>query len=174
MTQQIIDVGSVANDGLGDPIRTAFIKTNDNFTELYNAATVSVTGNVTGGNVRTSGIVSATGNITGGNISTSGLIYTGVEVVSPNYVSVTGTGSTSLSNTTSTNILIVNNTGYTLTVNMPSTPVDGQITRFAIGGNTVTLAVGTGTVTPTFAGSTTAGTAYRYIYRATNTTWYRS
>ena len=36
MTQQIIDVGTVANDGTGDSLRTAFIKTNDNFTELYN------------------------------------------------------------------------------------------------------------------------------------------
>lgn len=35
MTQQIINVGTAANDGLGDPLRTAFIKTNDNFTELY-------------------------------------------------------------------------------------------------------------------------------------------
>jgi hypothetical protein len=36
MAQQLIDVGNVANDGQGDPLRTAFIKTNDNFTELYN------------------------------------------------------------------------------------------------------------------------------------------
>jgi len=34
----------------------------------------SVTGNITGGNIRTSGLVSATGNITGGNILTAGLI----------------------------------------------------------------------------------------------------
>jgi hypothetical protein len=36
MTQQTINVGVSANDGQGDPIRTAFIKCNDNFTELYN------------------------------------------------------------------------------------------------------------------------------------------
>ena len=35
MTQQIIYVGTAPNDGAGDPIRTAFIKTNDNFSELY-------------------------------------------------------------------------------------------------------------------------------------------
>lgn len=35
MAQQIINVGFSANDGLGDPIRTAFIKCNDNFGELY-------------------------------------------------------------------------------------------------------------------------------------------
>lgn len=36
MTQEIINVGSTPNDGLGDPIRTAFIKSNSNFTQLYN------------------------------------------------------------------------------------------------------------------------------------------
>lgn len=35
MAQQIIDIGSTANDGTGDPIRDAFDKTNDNFSELY-------------------------------------------------------------------------------------------------------------------------------------------
>lgn len=35
MAQQIIDIGTIANDGTGDPLRTAFTKTNDNFTELY-------------------------------------------------------------------------------------------------------------------------------------------
>jgi hypothetical protein len=35
MTQQTIQVGTSPNDGLGDPIRTAFIKTNDNFDQLY-------------------------------------------------------------------------------------------------------------------------------------------
>ena len=35
MAQQIINVGSSPNDGAGDPIRTAFIKTNTNFTQLF-------------------------------------------------------------------------------------------------------------------------------------------
>lgn len=36
MTQQIINVGTVANDGQGTPLRTAFEFINDNFDELYN------------------------------------------------------------------------------------------------------------------------------------------
>ena len=35
MAQQSINIGTTANDGTGDPIRSAFDKTNDNFTELY-------------------------------------------------------------------------------------------------------------------------------------------
>lgn len=37
MTQKNINVGSSANKGDGDPLRTAFDKINDNFTELYAA-----------------------------------------------------------------------------------------------------------------------------------------
>lgn len=35
MTQQIINIGSAANDGTGDPLRTAMSKARDNFAELY-------------------------------------------------------------------------------------------------------------------------------------------
>lgn len=35
MTQEIINIGAVANDGEGDPLRTAFQKINNNFTQLY-------------------------------------------------------------------------------------------------------------------------------------------
>lgn len=35
MTKQVIGVGTVANDGTGDYLRPAFIKINENFTELY-------------------------------------------------------------------------------------------------------------------------------------------
>ena len=63
MTQQIIDVGNVANDGQGDTLREAFIKTNDNFTELYNASSVSVTGNISGGNISASGTLTTVSTI---------------------------------------------------------------------------------------------------------------
>jgi len=35
MAQQSINIGALANDGSGDPLRTAFDKINDNFLELY-------------------------------------------------------------------------------------------------------------------------------------------
>ena len=35
MTQQTIGIGASANDGTGDPLRTAFDKCNKNFAELY-------------------------------------------------------------------------------------------------------------------------------------------
>lgn len=35
MSQQVINVGTTPNDGQGDAIRTAYIKCNDNFGELF-------------------------------------------------------------------------------------------------------------------------------------------
>lgn len=35
MSKQTINIGSAANDGTGDPLRTAFDKINDNFDEIY-------------------------------------------------------------------------------------------------------------------------------------------
>ena len=41
MAQIIIDTGAAANDGTGDPLRTAFTDTNTNFTEIYTAGPVA-------------------------------------------------------------------------------------------------------------------------------------
>jgi hypothetical protein len=46
MAQLTIDLGTAPNDGTGDPIRTAFGKVNDNFTELYALSNLKLTGAV--------------------------------------------------------------------------------------------------------------------------------
>jgi hypothetical protein len=38
MTQQVVNIGTVADDGTGDPVRVAFGKVNNNFSELYGLA----------------------------------------------------------------------------------------------------------------------------------------
>jgi hypothetical protein len=60
MSQQIINIGSQPDNGNGDPLRTAFIKTNDNFTEIYAAGLVG--SNVTIAN-NTISISALNGNI---------------------------------------------------------------------------------------------------------------
>jgi hypothetical protein len=100
MSQQIINIGASANDGQGDPIRTAFAKTNNNFTQLFGIGASQIiyngtsnvnlpflNGNVfisvggvgngmvidpTGANI--DGTLAVTGNVTGGNLLTGGLI----------------------------------------------------------------------------------------------------
>ena len=61
MAQQTINIGTSANDGTGDPLRTAFDKVNDNFTELYNDDAGDV-GSITGGTGITAS--SSTGDVT--------------------------------------------------------------------------------------------------------------
>lgn len=48
MAQQTINVGAAANDGTGDPLRTAFTKCNANFTELYTSGGGGGVGGSTG------------------------------------------------------------------------------------------------------------------------------
>jgi hypothetical protein len=60
MTQLVINVGAEPNDGQGDPLRTAYIKINDNFNAIWNAATLG--SNVIIAN-NTIGIVNANGNM---------------------------------------------------------------------------------------------------------------
>jgi hypothetical protein len=99
--------------------------------------------------------------------------HSALQIINPNYVNVSSTSTYSLSTTLSTNVLIVTAGSYTATINMPASPVDGQVCSFSTSGFTVTLTVGTGTVLPTFAGSAIPGTTFRYVYRSSNTTWYR-
>lgn len=40
-SQEIINIGALPNDGTGDPLRTAFAKINNNFTILFNTASVA-------------------------------------------------------------------------------------------------------------------------------------
>jgi hypothetical protein len=159
--------GNILNNGLSS------VTGNITAGNVLTAGLFSSAGNVQAGNLRTGGVISATGNIVSGNIYTPGILNRAVDVEAVSYANITATNTYSLSNTNSINVLIANNTGYTATINMPTTPVDGQICNFAIHGNTVTLAAGTGTVLPTYAGSTTVGTGFRYVYRVANTSWYK-
>jgi hypothetical protein len=83
MARQVINIGSSANDGTGDPLRTAFDKINDNFLELYGADGDSNTlaGNIDVNNYSiTTGITNGdititpngTGNINLGSITING------------------------------------------------------------------------------------------------------
>ena len=83
MARQNINIGTTANDGTGDPLRTAFDKINDNFIELYgsdnNLNTLdanldvnnyAITTGVTNGNITIT--PNGTGNINLGSITING------------------------------------------------------------------------------------------------------
>jgi len=83
MARQVINIGTTANDGTGDPLRTAFDKINDNFVELYggdndintldanlNTNNFAITTGVTNGDVTIT--PNGTGNINLGSITING------------------------------------------------------------------------------------------------------
>ena len=166
-------------------------------------STLSIIGNGTGGTVAiTSNVTTGTANIYSGvtgtinlgatasavNIgvstgtttiagatATTNLKRVGLEIIPPNYITISTSSSPALSNTVTENILLVTATALTITPTFPNTGmVDGQRLRFTIAVNNATLA-GTGgaTLVGTFAGAVTAPTTFTYIYRISNTTWYR-
>ena len=101
-------------------------------------------------------------------------IHSNVDVALPSYITVATTSTYSLSTTRKISMLLVSSSGLTASLIMPPAPVDGQRIRFAVADNSVTLTVSGGTtVSPSFAGTHAPGTSFEYIYRLSNTTWYK-
>lgn len=67
MAQKIINIGTLPNDRSGDPLRVAFQKINDNFTELFTGLVLAVS--VDGGGAPTIYSINDL-NIDGGTAST--------------------------------------------------------------------------------------------------------
>ena len=51
MAKQTVNLGSSANDGTGDPLRTAFDKINDNFDEIYGASATGTNIDISGNKI---------------------------------------------------------------------------------------------------------------------------
>jgi hypothetical protein len=82
MAKQVINTGTVPDDGTGDTLRNAFVKTNSNFDELYsNWANNSLTGISTTDLSLTVGSASGNGNLTY-NDSTGAFVFTPADVPS--------------------------------------------------------------------------------------------
>ena len=98
MAQEIINVGAAPNDGQGDPIREAFTKCNDNFTELFGG--LGSSNAISNGN---SVVQISTAN---GNISMSVSGTANVAVVTPTGITVSNT--VSAANIDAVNLVINN------------------------------------------------------------------
>ena len=88
MAQQIINTGAVANDGTGDPLRTAFTETNNNFTEIYTAGPVDSNVRITDNTILT---INTNGNLVLAPNGT-GVVQSNVSIV-PNQANVRNLGS---------------------------------------------------------------------------------
>jgi len=106
MAQQEIDVGSIAGDGTGDPLRDAFTKINENFTELYSGNV-----QVTAANVLVESVAGRIGNVvlTVNDIAQAASKSYVDNSISANLANVTSTITNSLSaNITAANLIIDN------------------------------------------------------------------
>jgi hypothetical protein len=63
MAQQLMNLGNIANDGTGDSHREAFIKVNENFTDLFNSSLI-IPGQTNQILFNTDGIADASFNLT--------------------------------------------------------------------------------------------------------------
>lgn len=95
MAKQTINIGTTANDGTGDQLRSAFDKVNDNFTELYSDDAGDVGSIVAGTGIS---VNQATGDVTVTN-SLPNATHTG---------DVTGSGALTIANDAVTTAKIIN------------------------------------------------------------------
>jgi hypothetical protein len=158
-----------------------------NITSVGTLSNLSVTGNISGSNLTGTLLTTAQPNITSlGNLLTTnfdqdincaGLVNTDkIEADlffhGVNYVNVANTYTYSLSTTTTDNVLIILTSNPTATINMPDSPLNGQVTRFSANANVV-LATGTGNVSPSFAGANLLVSSMQYVYNSQYSTWFR-
>ena len=133
MARQGINIGSSANDGTGDPLRTAFDKINDNFVELYgtdndintldanlNVNTFAITTGVTNGDITVT--PNGTGSIKLGAMKFVGTTMSSddsTQITIAENIQTTGTlnvsGATTLGSTLSVGTSLALATGATVT-----------------------------------------------------------
>ena len=149
MAKQTINIGSAANDGTGDPLRTAFDKINDNFQELYDrfggstVPNIEIVGSEIENKVTNENITlttNGTGTISlGADTSVTGNVTYAGSLVSGATDNV-GTSATALSTEATVHILAANEANYTLAAGS-----EGQIMHFVLGGGDSTANAGAGT-----------------------------
>jgi len=93
MAKQTINIGTSANDGTGDPLRSAMDKANDNFTELYNGAGGVADGAVTTAKIAASAVTNAKADFSGSSLNIAGDGSSGGVTVADGDIQIrTGTG----------------------------------------------------------------------------------
>lgn len=164
-----INVGTTANDGTGDDLRTAFIKVNDNFQYMGNTG-------FNAGNIAATGITATSLAVSGGLTNQGAQIETGYQQLKP-------TGNIAITANLNVNRILLHPTGtivsFGANVTLPNTQVDGTVVSISSNVTIASLAVtpnwnGVVSVSP-FGNVTnvTSGTVSRYMYIAADYKWYK-
>ena len=163
-----INVGTTANDGTGDDLRTAFIKVNDNFQYMGNTG-------FNAGNIAVNGSIEIAGTLTtNGPLATSGaIINTGYQKYSPTAnIAVTANVDVSRIILTPTGTVV----SFGANITLPNITTDG--TTISISSNIAIehLAVygqWLSSVSPGANTSVIAGSAATYFYSSADVKWYK-
>lgn len=124
MAQQIITTGNVAGDGTGDPLRDAFTKINENFTELYSGNV-----QVTAANILVYSVAGRTGNIvlTVNDVAQAASKSYVNTAIASNLANVTGSTNSLNANITAANAVISNHAARITTLESNSAAQASQI-----------------------------------------------
>ena len=124
MAKQTINIGAAANDGTGDPLRTAMDKINDNFDEVYSSYVAS--GTITVGNSTVNSVISNTGGFISGNNTSNVIANSSLIKIGNSSINITANSSTLVaSNSTikvsvNSSIVLVGNSTVNSVVNSSS------------------------------------------------------
>jgi len=152
LAKQTINIGAAPNDGTGDPIRDAFSKVNDNFTEIYTSYVAS--GGATVGNSTVNTVISNTGglvvsNSTVNTVANSSVIKIGNSTANATMTStqVSVFGNTSIGNTTiNTTALAIGNSSANSLLSQTQLNINASATIGSALVNTTAFYLGNSTV----------------------------
>lgn len=154
MAKQTINIGSAANDGTGDPLRTAMDKINDNFDEIYSSYIAS--GSITVGNSTVNTVISNTNGLVSGNSISNVVANSTIIRIGNSSVNSTANSSTILIDssllkvTINSSAVFVGNTSVNALANSSSLNIISSDSSFV--SNASSLLIGNSTVN-TFANS---------------------
>ena len=135
MAQKNINTGALPNDHTGDPLRTAMIFVQNNFTELYTTAPISNSVNIgnTTSNITANSTTLKIGNSGTYSIANSSGVFTGT--VNASVIStgapLTGTGGLYINSTS----LIFGNNTVNSSINSTSIMIGGNVIANSTGAN---------------------------------------
>ena len=175
MAKQVINIGTTANDGTGDPLRSAFDKVNDNFTELYTDDAGDVSSIIATAPIERD---SATGNVTI-SLADDGITFAklGAEFTT----STALTSASAIAVDTALSDVFTFTAGHSATLNFTNVGI-GDLKSFVItgGGGSYTLAFGTSNtaaatynkISGTFLDTSAAKNLVQIKFVAVNEAWY--
>ena len=163
-----VNVGTTANDGSGDDLRTAFIKVNDNFQYMGNTG-------FNAGNINVTGAINIAGTLT-----TNGVFNTSGAVVNTGYQKYSPTANIAITANVDVSRIILTPTGTVVSfganITLPNITTDG--TTISISSNIAIehLAVygqWLSSVSPGANLSVAAGSSATYFYSSDDVKWYK-